>query len=95
LIYSTYLGGAADDTATDIALDSAGQRLHHGFFALERLPGDCGCDSAHQRRLWRAGARCEFRQGFDTERVRNSGDAFLVKMSPAGALTYSSFFGGN
>jgi uncharacterized protein (TIGR03437 family) len=26
--------------------------------------------------------------------VRNSGDAFLVKLSGAGALTYSSFFGG-
>ena len=94
LVYSTYIGGAADETASDIALDSAGNAYVTGFTLSNDFPVTGDALQPANAGFGGQGLAPNASQGFNTERVRNSGDAFLVKLSAAGALTYSSFFGG-
>ena len=94
LVYSTYIGGAADETATDLAIDSAGNAYITGFTLSNDFPVTSDALQAANAGFGGQALAPNASQGFNTERVRNSGDAFLVKLSAAGALTYSSFFGG-
>ncbi|HEV3278136.1 MAG TPA: SBBP repeat-containing protein [Terriglobia bacterium] len=83
LVYSTYLGGAADDAANGIALDSsdnayiAGQATSSGFptvNAFQSVFGGGGTDCG-------SGILC--------------GDAILAKLNATGsALLYSTYLGG-
>ncbi len=94
LVYSTYLGGAADETASDIAIDSAGNAYVTGFTLSNDFPVSTDALQAANAGFGGQALAAFPAFGFNTERQRNSGDAFLVKLSAAGALTYSSFFGG-
>ena len=94
LVYSTFVGGSADETASDIAIDSAGNAYITGFTLSNDFPVTPDALQAANAGFGGQGLAPNASQGFNTERVRNSGDAFLVKLSAAGALTYSSFFGG-
>ena len=94
LVYSTYLGGAADEAATDLVIDSVGNAYITGFTLSNDFPVTSDALQAANAGFGGQGLAPNASQGFNTERVRNSGDAFLVKLSAAGALTYASFFGG-
>lgn len=93
LLYSTYLGGAADETATDIAL-FAGSAYVTGFTLSKDFPVTADALQATNAGFGGQALAAFPAFGFNSERERNSGDAFLVKISAAGDLTYSSFFGG-
>jgi uncharacterized protein (TIGR03437 family) len=94
LVYSTFLGGAADETASDIAIDSAGNAFVTGFTLSNDFPVTTDALQAANSGFGGQALAAFPLYGFNTERQRNSGDAFLVKLSDSGALTYSSFFGG-
>jgi hypothetical protein len=87
LIYATYLGGAADDAATSIALDGAGNAYVAGITASSNFPTTAGA------------AQTTFGGGSTTAcagRLFSCGDAFAAKINPAGtALVYSTFIGGS
>lgn len=93
LVYATYLGGSGDEAGLALALDTAGSVYITGFSTSTNFP--LSADALQNSNAGVGG------QGLDAiapdipERPRNTGDAFLVKLSPTGALTYSSFFGGN
>lgn len=72
LLYSTYIGGAGDDKANGIAVDSSGA----AYIAGETSSPDFPVKSAFQS--------------------TNGGgqDAFVVKLTTAGALVYSTYLGG-
>jgi hypothetical protein len=82
LVYSTYLGGAADDsgaTSTAIAVDPTGAAYVAGTTYSSNFPVTSG---AYQRAA-----------GDD---VGLFGASFLAKLNPSGsALVYSTYFGGN
>ncbi len=95
VVYSTYLGGSGDDAGLGIAVDSAGNAYVTGGTISSNFPvtGD-----ALQKTFGGFGGQGmapNNDQGFPTERVRNTGDAFLTKVSPTGALSYSSYYGGS
>ncbi len=94
LLYSTYIGGAADETATDIAIDSAGNAYITGFTLSSDFPITPDALQATNAGFGGQALAAFPLYGFNSERERNSGDAFLVKLSPTGTLAYSSFFGG-
>ncbi len=94
LVYSTLLGGAADETATDIAIDQSGNAYVTGFTLSNDFPVTKDALQSTNAGFGGQGLAPNASQGFTTERVRNSGDAFLVKLAADGSLTYSSFFGG-
>jgi uncharacterized protein (TIGR03437 family) len=79
LAYATYLGGAANEYAKGIGLDSAGNIYIAGTTSSNDLP----TTSALQRNFGGAGAGNPF------------GDAFVAKFSPAGALLYLTYLGGS
>ena len=95
LIYSTYLGGSGDDAGTDIAVDASGNAYLTGFTISNDFPVTSDALQPKNAGFGGQGLAANPSQGFDTERVRNTGDAFLVKLSASGSLTYSSFFGGS
>ena len=95
LVYSTYLGGAGDEGGLDIAVDGSGNAFVVGFTTSPEFPVTADALQPVNAGLGGQGFAANPSQGFDTERVRNTGDAFLVKLSAAGSLAYSSFFGGN
>jgi len=72
LIYSTYLGGSADDLAASIALDSSGDAYVTGSTDSLDFPALNAFQSSN------AGGT----------------DAFVTKLDPAGALSYSTYLGG-
>lgn len=84
LIYSTYLGGQDEDSAAGIALDTAGNDYVIGttksvnFPIVNALSGSNG------------GGSCKDRDGKSTSCT----DAFVAKLSAAGALVYSTYLGG-
>ncbi len=80
LIYSTYLGGKADENSTGIAVDSAGNAYVAGVTSSSDFPVTAG---ASQPRCGTDGL-CNGRSDF-----------FVAKYSPAGALLYSTFIGGS
>ncbi len=83
LIYMTYLGGAGDDFATGLALDSAGNAWVTGGTSSSNFPVSA---AAFQRTYGGAGGNGLMRIG----------DAFLSKIGPNGdALLYSTYLGGS
>lgn len=92
LIYSTYLGGSADDVGSGIALDPAGNTLVTGFTLSSQFPVSA---DALQSSFGGLGGQGGTGLGQDGQGNENTGDAFLTKLSPAGALIYSSYYGGS
>jgi len=78
VVYSTYLGGARDDAGADIAVDGAGAAYVAGYTRSENFPVT---PNAFQTMLNRGV-------------TPNANDAFVTKLSVAGAVTYSTFLGG-
>ena len=83
LLYSTYLGGSASDTATSVAADSAGNVYLTGQTQSSDYPTTAGA------------FQTACRIGSDG----SCADAFVSKLSPAGLgvgdLVYSTFLGGS
>jgi uncharacterized protein (TIGR03437 family) len=83
LVYSTYLGGTADDRALGIAVDAGGNAYVTGATASTNFPVTAGAFQASFA-------------GSSAQRVSLFGDAFLVKLNPGGtALLYGTYFGGS
>lgn len=86
LVYSTYLGGSARDSAFGIAVDAAGNAYVTGRTMSSNFPVTSG---AVRAAFGGSGAN-----GNANDLVQ--GDGFLVKLNPAGsALLYSTFIGGS
>jgi hypothetical protein len=81
LIYSTYLGGSDVDVGRGIAVDSHGSAYIAGITASTNFP------TANPYQPTFAGGS-QFG-------VFRSGDAFITKISPSGALVYSTYLGGS
>ncbi len=73
LVWSSYLGGSAQDDGTAIAVDGSGNALVTGRTQSTDFPTSGGFDTTY---------------GGDT-------DAFVTKVSGAGALLWSSYLGGS
>jgi hypothetical protein len=83
LIYSTYLGGSADDSGGDIAVDAAGNAYLAGDTRSTNLPVTVG---AFQPSIG----------GISDVFSAPGGDAFVAKLNAAGtALVYFSYLGGS
>ena len=76
IVYSTYLGGDACDTAYAVATDASGSAYVTGTTSSNNFP---------------------VANAFQSVRGEQSfgGDAFVTKFDNAGALSYSTFLGGN
>ncbi|MCX6636456.1 MAG: SBBP repeat-containing protein [Acidobacteria bacterium] len=72
LVYSTYLGGSSNDTASGIAVDGSGNAYIAGQTQSSNFP---------------------VRSAYQTNKA-GSGDAFVVKLSAAGAFIFSTYLGG-
>lgn len=83
LLYLTYLGGSADDTAMALAVDSAGNAYITGFTTSTNFPT--------------AGTPLQSKfGGLGGGTVMRTGDAFIAKIAPAGnKLIYSTYLGGS
>jgi uncharacterized protein (TIGR03437 family) len=82
LLYSTYLGGARDDSGLAIAVDSSGS----AYIAGNTLSRDFPVTTGALQRDWR---------GEGGNAGLPAGDAFVAKLNPAGtALVYSTLLGG-
>jgi uncharacterized protein (TIGR03437 family) len=82
LLYSTYLGGARDDSGFAIAVDSTG----HAYIAGNTLSRDFPVTTRALQREWR---------GEGGNAGLPAGDAFVVKLNPSGgAPVYSTLLGG-
>jgi hypothetical protein len=73
LLYSTFLGGAEDDRALGIAVDSAGTAYVAGLTSSRNFPLITPFQGIHGGGL---------------------ADVFVTKLTPSGALTYSTYVGG-
>ncbi len=83
LIYITYLGGAADDVAMGLAVDSAGDAYITGFTVSFDFPV---AGTPFQSHFGGSGGLS----------FTVFGDAFVAKLSPAGnQLLYSTYLGGS
>ena len=81
LVYSSYLGGSADDRAAGVAVDSAGNAYLTGNTLSGNFP--VSQDAAQKKHA-----------GQTTDSFL-TGDAFFAQVGPTGALVYSSFLGGS
>jgi uncharacterized repeat protein (TIGR01451 family) len=83
LLYSTFLGGSDDENETEhlgsLAVDAAGNAYLTGTTLSADFPVTGDADDA----TWSGDAGT------------GAGDAFYTKLSPTGALLYSTFIGGN
>ncbi len=85
LVYSTYLGGCMEDTATSIVIDSAGNAYVGGTTMANDFPLRNPLQSRY------VGGSCAFDDVLGT-----CGDAFLSKLNATGsALIYSTYIGGS
>jgi uncharacterized protein (TIGR03437 family) len=83
LVFSTYLGGAADDAATTIAVDGGGNVYVGGFTISRDFP-----TSANALQKTYKGAEPQ-------NQFYHLGDGFISKLNPTGtALLYSTYLGG-
>jgi uncharacterized repeat protein (TIGR01451 family) len=82
LVYSTFLGGANLDVGSGVAVDALGNTYVTGETASSNFP----TASPYQAAL-AGGAN-------PTSGPPSHYDAFLTKVSPTGALTYSTYLGG-
>jgi uncharacterized protein (TIGR03437 family) len=83
LLYLTYLGGSADDTAMALAVDAAGNAYVTGFTTSTNFPT---AGTPYQAKFG----------GFGGGTVMRTGDAFVAKIAPAGnQLIYSTYLGGS
>ncbi len=90
LIYSTYLGGEADDFGAAIAIDSAGNAYVAGGTRSYQFPVTSG---AYQPRL--AGVGGEPLKSCCNLPLLDPGDAFVTKLNPTGSqLIFSTYVGG-
>jgi hypothetical protein len=82
LVYSTYLGGIADESATSIAVDTTGNAFVAGYTGANNFPTTPNSLQPHF-------AGCRFIQ------VSTHCKGFLTKLNPTGsALLYSTYLGG-
>jgi uncharacterized protein (TIGR03437 family) len=82
LVYLTYLGGSADDGATAIAVDAAGNAYITGATTSPNFP----TMNPYQAHFGGLGGLSAV----------HSGDAFVTKLNPAGnQLIYSTYLGGS
>ena len=82
LVYLTYLGGSADDVASSIAVDAAGDAYVTGYTNSRDFPVT---SSAPQTQYAGGGGNV----------VVPLGDAFVVKLNPDGSkILYATYFGG-
>jgi uncharacterized protein (TIGR03437 family) len=82
-VYSTYLGGSADDVACGIAVDSSGNAYVAGSTFSANFP----TVNAAQGTYGGQGSTNYFRM--------SSGDGFVAKINPSGsALVFSTYLGG-
>lgn len=80
ILYSTYLGGSAEDRATDVAVDADGNAYVSGFTVSTQFPTTPGA------------LQTAFAGGAGATPPR---DAFVAKLNPTGtALVYSTYLGG-
>jgi len=84
LVFSTYLGGALDDSVTALALDGAG----NVYAAGATLSSDFPVLNAYQSKY--GGAASDAAQP-----VLKTGDGFVSKFDPTGKLLYSTYLGGS
>ena len=84
LVFSTYLGGALDDTVTAIALDGSGNVYAGGT----TLSVDFPTLGAYQSKY--GGAASDAAQP-----VIKTGDGFVAKFDTTGKLVYSTYLGGS
>ena len=94
LIYSTYFGGSRDDAALSLAIDTTGAAYLTGFSYSTDLPTTVG---VIQPKFAGGGGNLSY-EHFDSkapEPIAVTGDAFVAKFSPAGALVFSTYLGGS
>jgi hypothetical protein len=85
IVYSTYLGGKGEDGAASIVVDGSGNAYVSGGTDSNNFPTTAG---AFQTTFGGGAASCSKTGGA-------CGDAFLVKINPAGtALVYGTYLGG-
>jgi len=90
LLYSTYLGGAQDDAAFGIAVDSSGNAYVTGTTLSGNFPVTAG---AAQAQYAGSGRQKSFPRIMSS--AIRAGDAFVAKLNPAGTtLVYSTLLGG-
>ncbi len=90
LLYSTFLGGKADDVAFSIAIDGAGSAYITGATLSMDFPITAG---AYQTTSHGSGGQPILRFGYS---FFISGDVFVSKLDAAGAkLIYSTYLGGS
>ena len=89
LVYSTYLGGSANDVGFGIAVDSAGNTYVTGGTLSTNFPTTSGA-GAWQSGYGGTGADCS-----DTTTLA-CGDAFVTEINPSGTgLVFSAYLGGS
>lgn len=98
LLYSTYFGGAGNNAATSVAVDSTGNAYFTGFTTSISFPVTQG---AFQTTYGGGGGQNSvlstlFPTGnfFGYAVTDSLGDGFVVKMSPAGQKMYATYLGG-
>ena len=84
LVYSTYLGGSGEDGGFVITVDSTGAAYVAGGTDSTNFPTTAGAFQT----AFGGGANGCANNGF------SCGDAFVAKISSAGALTFSTYLGG-